>query len=267
VVGKDSPVVVKVTPPVFDNEQCMQLFRRLPLKVGYKTTLSLITSLGAGKLDLTIDVPEMKTIEAPAGKFECYKVRLSIGQTFWVSNDEHRYVVRFEAGGVTAELQRVEQRDKDSTASFNGKGYKLTLPAGWHAYAPKLPGDEKKSMAFLLDPQAVVEAVVASGSVETLPEAEGASAKAWSEQAVRDLKKSHEDLELRGAGVEELKIGELPGAVIVADYTDDGRKETLYGAAVMNGKSAVNLRFHVPSDRFDELKPALEAMVKSVTLE
>ncbi|MBA3484558.1 MAG: hypothetical protein H0T51_22370, partial [Pirellulales bacterium] len=71
--GKDQPVVIKFTPPVFDNEQAMQLFRRLPLKVGYKTTVNVVSSLGSGEVKLGVEVPEMETIETSAGKFECYK--------------------------------------------------------------------------------------------------------------------------------------------------------------------------------------------------
>jgi tetratricopeptide (TPR) repeat protein len=267
VVGKDKPVTVNVTQPVFDNEQCMQLFRRLPLEVGYKSSLTVVTSLGSGKLGLSLEVPEVQTIEVPAGKFECFKLVLNIGQTFWISKDEHRYVVRFEAGGVTADLQRVEQRAEDATAQLKGDGYALTLPKGWHGYSPKLPGQEKKSTAFLLDPNAVVQATVSAGDLSTLSEADRASAKVWTESAMKSLKDAYDNFAVRASGIEEFKAGELTGTAVVADYTDDDKKHTLYGVAFIDGETAVNLRFEVAADKFDELKSTFEAIAKSVTME
>src|SRR3989304_2079937 len=56
VVGKDKTFTIDFTPPVFDNEQGVELFRRLPLAVGYKTTISIITSLGGNKGQLRVGV-------------------------------------------------------------------------------------------------------------------------------------------------------------------------------------------------------------------
>ena len=46
VVGKDEPFTIDFTPPAFDNEQGVELFRRLPLAVGYKTTITIIPIAG-----------------------------------------------------------------------------------------------------------------------------------------------------------------------------------------------------------------------------
>ena len=129
-VGKDKPFTIAFEPPVFDNEECVELFRRLPLAVGYKTTLTVITSLGGSQIKIPISVPATESITVPAGTFECYKLELGlVNQTFWISNDEHRYVVRFAAGGVSADLAKVWQAEPDKGETVVGEGFSLTLPA------------------------------------------------------------------------------------------------------------------------------------------
>src|ERR1039457_3536220 len=47
-VGKSQPDVFTIDSPVYDNEEAMHGIRRLPLQVGYKTTLPILTTLGGG---------------------------------------------------------------------------------------------------------------------------------------------------------------------------------------------------------------------------
>ena len=153
IVGRTDPINIDFTPPAFDNEQGIELFRRLPLAVGYKASIMVISTLTGAKVDLGCEVPEKESITVPAGTFECYKLVLSIGQTFWISADEHRYLVRFAAGGVSADLTRVWQAEPGPSI-IDGKSFSLTLPAGWLSYAPPSnPDNDQKTRIFLLDPR------------------------------------------------------------------------------------------------------------------
>ena len=267
ITSKDDPTVIKLDTPFFDNEQGVELFRRLPLKVGYKGELNIVASLGAGRIGLSVEVPEMETIKVPAGEFECYKLVLNIGQTFWISSDEHRYLVRFAAGGVSADLARIDQRKADETEEVKGDGYSLTLPPEWHAYAPDDPPEEKHETAFLLDRDAIVSATISVGALDSLKDEQRASAKAWTEWALKEFGKSVKDFKVRGPGVQEVKIGERSGTMIVADFTEDGKKKTIFGVAVFSDQEAVNLRFKAPAEKFDELKPQFDAIVESLKIE
>ena len=263
--GKDEPSVIKFTPPVFDDEQAMQLFRRLPLKVGYKTTINVVSSLGGGEVKLGVEVPDMETIETPTGKYECYKVVLSIGQTFWISNDEHRYLTRFSAGGVTAELAQIGPLTGDRTVQ--GEGLSLTLPAGWYDYSPDTELKDKKNTTYLLDPDAIAQSTIGIGPLDTLKEEFRGSAKAWTMSAMEEVKKAVKDFKLRDPGIEEVRIGDRTGTAIVADFTEDGKKMTMYGLAVLSDTRAANLRFKAPADKFEELKPAFDAIATSLKVE
>lgn len=266
VVGKDKPVVIKTSPPVFDNEQAMELFRRLPLKVGYKTTINVVASLGAGALKLGIEVPEMETIEAPAGKYECYKLVLNIGQTIWISNDEHRYVVRFQAGGVTGDLVRIDQRRADEPKEFRGNGIALTLPAGWHALAFSDAGDDGEKLVHLLDPEAFADSEATIGPLSSLKEDQRKSPKAWTELAAKNIGKMLKDFKVREIG-DEVKVAGRPAAVMIADFEREGKKLTMYGVAVFSDSHAINFRFTVPADKFDSYRPVFGSIVNSLKLD
>ncbi len=66
-VGKSRPDVVAVDSTVYDNEEAVHMMRRLPLQVGYKTTLPVLPTLGAAAtLSIGLEVQGKETIEVPA---------------------------------------------------------------------------------------------------------------------------------------------------------------------------------------------------------
>jgi hypothetical protein len=110
--GKDEIKITDLQGVCYDNEEVVQLVRRLPLEPDYRTTLRVFTSLGGARIiPIELKVTAQEKVEVPAGTFDCYKIELSlVNQTFWYSTDEHHYLVKFDASGITAELTGVEQR-------------------------------------------------------------------------------------------------------------------------------------------------------------
>jgi hypothetical protein len=93
--------------PATDVEQSVFLMRRLPLAVGYKTTLP-VTSNQFSPSQMELAVTGIETVQTPAGKFNCYKVSFTgIGQTFWIGVEGARPLVKFRSGSVEAELVKV----------------------------------------------------------------------------------------------------------------------------------------------------------------
>jgi serine/threonine protein kinase len=105
--GKTEVKKLDLDGPVFDNQEFTQLVRRLPLASGYKVTLPVLASISSAFVPIQIQVIGTETVTVPAGTFQCYKVALSVGQTFWYSTDAHRYLVKYEARSVVAELAAV----------------------------------------------------------------------------------------------------------------------------------------------------------------
>ena len=152
--SEGSDWTIDFTPPAFDNEQCVELFRRLPLEVGYKSTFTVIPILTGNKLPLGIEVPSKETITVPAGTFECYKLVLNIGQTFWISNDEHRYLVRFVAGGVTADLTKVWQAEPEQTETSGATIFRSRCRPVGSPTTPLSRSEPNETDYVLLDPHA-----------------------------------------------------------------------------------------------------------------
>ena len=112
---KDEVQKIDLPGVVYDNEEVIQLLRRLPLASDYKTTLHIFTGLGGGNIvPMQTEVTRQEKVEVPAGTFDCYKVELSLAgqmkQTLWYSTDAHHYLVKFEGKGVIGVLAAVTQR-------------------------------------------------------------------------------------------------------------------------------------------------------------
>ena len=262
VVGKDRDFTIDFTPPVFDNEQCVQLFRRLPLAEGFKTEFNVVTSLGGSKLTLGIEVPEKETLTVPAGTFDCFKVVLNIGQTFWISADEHRYVVRFAAGGINADLVKVWQATPGTNQSVATNEFALSIPSGWLSYEPTRKESDRVEI-FLLDPRANTRSEVGARPKSTLDEAERSSPKAWTESFMVDMKKKMADFAVDGSGIVETNVGGKPAARIVANFTDDGKQYRMLGVALMSDDTAAVLRFATTADKFDSLRKDYDSIIES----
>ncbi|HYI94341.1 MAG TPA: DUF3108 domain-containing protein [Bryobacteraceae bacterium] len=92
--GKDLKPV-ELTALSIDNEGVLPLLRRLPLAEGYKQKIDVVSPLAGSNMSITIEVAAAEEIQTPAGNFRTFKVELSpIQQTFWISNDSHRYIVK-----------------------------------------------------------------------------------------------------------------------------------------------------------------------------
>src|ERR1035441_3638090 len=104
------PTAVPFAGPAIDLESLVFRLRRLPLAVGYKTTLTTHPLvLGEGfpqQAELTVTATE--TVQVVAGKFNCYKVSFGpLNQTFWIGIDGARPLVKMQSGKVEAELVKV----------------------------------------------------------------------------------------------------------------------------------------------------------------
>ena len=251
--------------PIFDNEECAELFRRLPLAVGYKTTIPIMATLGAGKIPLGLEVTGKEIVEVPAGKFECFKVVLNIGQTFYISTDEHRYGVKFEAGGVAGELIRVEQLDPTKPREFDGREFTLTLPERWFAFTPKPIKKEKGESTFVLDADGM-----ATAEVEVKPLKADEQRKSLQERAesgIDELSKALKDFKVRNGGVKVRTIAGRAGVSVIADYTDDGKKMVVYGASVpLNDGADVSFVVMVAADRFDAYRKEFDKLIDSYAI-
>jgi hypothetical protein len=125
------PLAIPFNGPATDSEESIFLLRRLPLEIGYKTTIP-VTSNTVAPVQMELVVTGIESVQTPAGKFNCYKVSFkSLGQTFWIGVDKARPLVKFQSGSVEANLVKVWGAENlmDPIASvINAAGGTLSEP-------------------------------------------------------------------------------------------------------------------------------------------
>jgi len=243
----------------YDNEQAMHVMRRLPLAPGYKTTLPVI-GIGGEKVKIPIDVQGKEMVQVPAGKFECFKVYLGlVNQTFWYATDPHRYLVKFEANVVVAELTSIDQIKPGELRRYEDKkrGFSLAAPSDWFFYA-------SSGAVFFLDPQMVAQSTLRTVKVADLKPAEQKSLRAWAEAAVAEAGRTKKDFKVRADSWKERIISGLPAISPVADYTDGKRKMVGYYTYVRGKSIGLNFAVTAPQDQFDGYRKQFDPIVDSV---
>jgi hypothetical protein len=262
-----SEETTKVSPDkvVFDNEEVMHLMRRLPLQVGYKTTLPVITTLGGGVvLPVGIEVPVKESIETPAGKYDCFKIVMNVGQTFWISDDAHRYLVKFEGGGAVSHLASISNRKAGSSVSFRdeARGVTLTAPADWVIHATN-NSDKGKTDIHLLDPAANGDHISLSlHATDTLAASVRQSARAWAELEFREnLPESLKDVKVRADSWKTCNFAGRPGISCVADFTASGKPKVLFALYAPGPKTSENVMLACSPEFYDGIKKDVDQII------
>ncbi|TWU49840.1 DUF3108 domain-containing protein [Rubripirellula reticaptiva] len=261
--GKDEPTTLKIDGTNFDNEQGSEVFRRLPLSVGYKTSMSVVSSLGSAKVSLGIEVTKLETIEVPAGKFECFRMQIDIGQTFWISNDAHRYIVRFEAGGASGDLIRASKLDKGEATKLDFEGVTAVVPAGWFSYSPSNSGASKTKKMYLIDPECVGDTRIEVGPLSSI-KSKHDSPSAWMQNALDEYKEHMQGFTIGKDGIRTMKIGDLDAAVAEIEFVDGKRKMKGRRICVFGESTAANIGYMAETDKFQSLAKPFQTIVDSM---
>lgn len=264
VKGKDTRTM-DLPATVFDNEQVAQLIRRLPLGTNYSVTVSLISSLSKGPLiPLTIEVAGVETLRVPAGQFECFRVNLSLHQTFWVSTDSHRYIVKFQTGMVQAELTGVDQVNATQPVSYQNHeaALSMTAPPGWYFF----DADPNGSIArvYLLDPEATAHTWMTVQRRESLIPGMGDSLQAWADHELLEGAIEMKDVYPRKDTWREFNLPGAHALSVVCDFNEARQAKVAYQLVAYAGTNAFLFTSHVPAEDFKAIEPKLQQIVNSL---
>ena len=261
--SKEESIELDRDPPEYDNEQAAEAFRRLPLEVGYESTIAVVSTLSGQKVPLSFSVPKTKKIKVPAGEFECFQLKLGIGQTFWISNDEHRYIVRFDAGGISADLVEVRPVS-NKPKKFDHKFFEATLPATWYAFEPE-KSDDERTKVHLLTSNAAASVRIEAGPLDKIQE-KHKTPKAWMEHGAKKVEDRLDDFKL--IEITELKgnaeLNEGLPAFARVEYSDKDKKMIGLRWAFFGKKGAVELRVTIPADQLKDWKEKFDKLATSV---
>jgi len=266
-VGKSGVTTLKVDGPVVDNEQSIYLIRRLPLAGGYTRTIKIFSSIGGAAVPLDIEVKGIEKLTVPAGEFDCFKVQLSVGQTFWISTDLHRYIVQFEAGPVTAKLDSIAQGGPNVPVQFTDAdlGVSMTAPPDWIICRLKGGQPAGQSLIRTYDPDAdAVDGGIRYYATDSLDPAARESSKAWSQSAAAtDGKRLGNDFKVRPDSWQDTTVAGLPAESFIADYSQNGKPRTLLSVHVIAPKNSESFVLIAPPDKFDALNAQFQNIIAS----
>ena len=247
----------------YDNEQTAQVFRRLPLKVGMRIkSLPLFPTLGGTPIPLGLTVSKLEEIEVPAGKFECFRIDLDIGQSFFISNDKNRYIVRFQAGGISADLVKV-QPITDKPSELTLPSFSATLPVGWHSFELGL----RKNAREKLHRELITQRIYIDSYLKVRPIKELSGRKtpvSWMKKVIKNVTKSTPGLTLTDSGVESVKINGQDAAVATWTYTKNEKKFKARRWTIWGKDDVFGLQANIPEKDFDTWIPRFEKMANSV---
>jgi hypothetical protein len=271
-VGQDEVKKIDLNGVVYDNEEVIQLMRRLPLASDYKTTVHTFTGLGGGNIvPVQTEVAGQEQVEVPAGTFDCYKVELSLAkqmkQTFWYSTDAHHYLVKFEGGGVIAVLTAVTQRKAGEPVQYRDPafGFSLTAPADWMFHRADTKDDKDKMRVVILDADAIATGIVSVGSRKLLsPEAQQ-SLRAWADKEIAqgEGSKPLKALKIRPDSWKDRTVAGKAGLSLIGDYVEGAEKKIGYVVFTLGNTNATMFGLFAKAKDFDAFQPQFEAVVDS----
>jgi hypothetical protein len=268
-LGKDGVSKIDLTGVVYDNEEVVQLMRRLPLASDYKTTLRIFTGLGGGNIiSLEAKVAGQEKVEVPAGTFDCYKVELSmIHQTFWYSTDAHHYLVKFEGGGAVAVLTAVTQRKAGEPVQYQDPafGFSLTAPADWLFHRPDTKDEKNKVRVLILDPDGTATTIVSVGNRKLLSPEEQQSLRAWAEKEIAqgEGRESLKELQIRPDSWKDRTVAGKPGLSLIGDFVEADEKKIGYVVFTLGNTNAAMFGLLARAKDFEVFQPKFEAIVDS----
>ena len=266
--GENTDNTVEFTQQNYDNEQAIYLIRRLPLEVGYKTTLPIFVTFTGKRLDIPLEVLEKQTVTVPAGEFECYKVDLVLEkvmhQTLWFSADENRYLVKLNAEGIIGELASITTTVQDQPVEYHDQrlGFSLTAPAGWYVYEF---GEDRPDATkiFLIDPDGAAMVVLNAGALELTRIDVDKPVRAYAQDEVSKSQQRREGYTVRPDSWVERSINGRSAVSFVADYIDKGKAMTEYRTYVLGDATLSRLRVFCESDRLDGIKPTIDQILST----
>jgi hypothetical protein len=268
--GKAEVSRVDLEGAVFDNEEVVQLMRRLPLAPGYATTLKCIVTLGGGAvMPFKLEVTGPESVETPAGKFECYKVELNIKQTFWYTTDARRLLVKFEAGGVIVELTGVNQRKAGEPVSYADPAFHIALaaPPDWDFYRQGPELAKAKAVLIILDPETMSSSQLVVQNTARLKAGARKSGRDWANSRITEDAKYLKNLEIRAESWQDRVVAGHPGLSYLGDYVEGQEKMISYGILSLDEKTATEFQFQLPAKDFEALRTKFDGIVESYRLD
>jgi hypothetical protein len=251
----------------WDNEEVLWVMRRMPLSVGMKTKVAIMSPAGL-PIKLDFSVTALEEVQVPAGKFRAYKVELGlVRQTIWVSADMPRPVVKLEAPGANIELASMRRVDTAPvTYRDNLTGLSVTAAPGW-IFAPNEEAGPGETSFRMLDPEGKAFAGGWAKPLKTDPPQIAQQLRESLEEKTKSRSSELKAYQLRPSSVQTKAIGGQQAMSCVADYLDGDKKMVEYVALVATPNAKAVLFTRIAAEQFDSYRPRFDAIVETLKIQ
>jgi hypothetical protein len=254
---------------VYDNEESLQLLRRLPLTVGSKLPIRVLSPTAGKVLDMKVDVQGMEEVTVPAGKFRAFKVEFApLKQYFWISQEAPRHVVKFETGPVLGELVSVRRSDSAEPLRYSDAafGVSFTAPPNWSVLPVEFPSVPEQNLV-LLDPELQGQASVWEGRYPIAAAEIEASLRKEVEKKVPGRQKSLVDYRVRPESWQTPTVGGRPAISYIADYKEKDKPMVEYLTWVRSEKVFTQFMMRAAATDFEAFRRRVEPILESLRLQ
>jgi hypothetical protein len=263
------PRTIELGGVVYDNEEALQLIRRLPLAAGFKKTVNVFLAPQGGLIvPVQLEVTGAETVQCAAGTFACHKVLLTAGgtsQTLWYSTDATHTLVKFEVAGMIAELSDIKRSGADQPTPLHEPtlGYSFSAPAGWLALPGNIPGGSKYPTFNLVDEAGTAIITLSVTPQKDFAPAQVAPVRAYADHQVAMGKQFTPVFEVHPDSWKETTMGGQPALTCVADHARPPIKNLAVSTFALVDGNAVCITAYVDPENLDALRPKYEALIAS----
>ncbi|HEV2962060.1 MAG TPA: tetratricopeptide repeat protein [Candidatus Angelobacter sp.] len=266
-VKGQEPKVFALDGPMFDNEEWVFWFRRLPVAPGYKTILPIMGPF-RGPIKISLNVLGVEDVQVAAGKFHCYKVELpEIRQIFWIGVDGARQVVKMETMGVTIELVSTHRVDSTAPVTYQDAkvGLSVTASPGWIVQPEQSSGKDETNL-FLLDPEPKGSVVLWAQAKKTEKSEIARQLRSAVDEHVEKRSKFLTDYKIRPETIQMRQIGGNQALSCVAEFTDDKKEMVEYLTFVRSENTTSSFSAMVESSGLDEFRKRVDPILETLKI-
>jgi hypothetical protein len=262
--GKDEVRKLDTDGSVIDNEETVQWMRCLPLADGYKTSQQIMTSLGSHVVPITFEASGPEQVQVPAGTYNCYKVELSVGQTFWISADAKHYLVKFEGGGAMGELTGVTLRTPGEGAVYSDSlfGFSLSAPAGWSFDKTELDKTDRSAVS-IIDPQGVATSDLSVRMKSSMYNEETNSVRKAAEAGLEEQAKMFKNFKVLADSWKDLTLAGYPAVSVVSEYMNGKETNVSYHVWSFDPTNSMHFDVFLRASDFEAFRPKIDAVINS----
>jgi hypothetical protein len=263
--GKDAVKKLDIDDSVIDNEEAAQWMRCLPLADGYKAAKQrIMSSLGSAVVPIDFSVSGPEQVQVTAGTYSCYKVELSVGQTFWISADPKHCIVKFEAGGVVAELNSVTLRTPGEGAIYTDPafGFSISAPAGWSFDKQDLDKTDRAAVS-IIDPQGAATSSLTVMMKSAIKDGETNSVRKALEAGLAEQAKEFKNFKVRSDSWKDLTLAGCPAVSVVSDYISGKDTNVAYHVWSFDPTNSMRFDTYVHASDFEAFQPKIDAVINS----